>query len=92
MRAVSHLLAPSGRFLARYEYVEWPCGADGSRKDLRRCRVALEQAAIVDDMARWIPEDQAHRWVEVTACEDVIGVDRELARAEAALRTMFGLG
>jgi len=82
--------APS-EFLRRYEYVEWPRGADGSLKDLRRCRVPLDRNAIVDDMERWIPEDQLDRWIPVRDFNEVRGVDRDLARAMEALRERFGL-
>ena len=81
----------AARFLDRYEYVAWPRGEDGSLKDLRRCRVALEQNALVDDMIEWVPEDQAHRWVKVQNCDDVAGFDRGLAHAEQTLRGLFGL-
>jgi protein kinase-like protein len=81
----------AARFLDRYEYVVWPRGEDGSFKDLRRCRVALEQNALVDDMIEWVPEDQAHRWVKVQNCDDVAGFDRGLAHAEQTLRARFGL-
>lgn len=75
---------PEG-FLERYEYVDWPRGADGSRKDLRRCGVPLEQNLIVDDMAVWIAEDQAHRWVRIRDCSTLQGVDQELARVRAGI-------
>jgi len=78
-------------FGRRYEYVAWPRGADGSRKDLRRCRLPLTQIALVDDMALWVPEDQRHRWIRVASCGGRPGVDRALEEAEGAIRTMFGL-
>jgi hypothetical protein len=79
-------------WLERHEYVEWPRGADGSLKDLRRCRVPLSQIALVDDMEQWVPEDQAHRWVPVPNCAEVLGVDRGLVLAREQIRALFGGG
>ncbi len=78
-------------FLQQYEYVDWPRGADGSLKDLRRCRVPLNANALIDDMRAWVPEDQSHRWVEVRTCGEVLGVDRELERATERLRGLFAI-
>jgi serine/threonine protein kinase len=78
-------------FPERYEYVQWPRGADGSLKDLRRCRVPVSRNALVDDMAEWVPEDQDHRWVPVISCADVLGIDRGLELAERRIRDLFAL-
>ncbi|MFH1143349.1 MAG: serine/threonine-protein kinase [Candidatus Eisenbacteria bacterium] len=94
-RAVFEELARQGvapaQFLERYEYVEWPRGADGSLKDLRRCRVPLAQNRILDDMESWIPEDQRNRWIPVRDFAEVRGVDRDLDRAMTRLREGFGI-
>ena len=78
-------------FLRRYEYVEWPRGVDGSLKDLRRCRVPLEQNMILDDMESWVPEDQLDRWIPIRDFGEVQGVDRDLERAMAVLREEFAI-
>jgi hypothetical protein len=72
-----------------YEYVEWPRGVDGSLKDLRRCRIPLQQNAIVDDMESWIPEDQRDRWIPVRDCAEVRGIDRDLQQVVTLLEEKF---
>ncbi|MBP6875941.1 MAG: serine/threonine protein kinase [Candidatus Eisenbacteria bacterium] len=84
--------AVSKEFARRLEYVEWPRGADGSLKDLRRCRVPLEQNMIVDDMESWVPEDQLDRWIPVRDFGEVQGVDRDLERVMEAVGAEFEIG
>lgn len=78
-------------FAERYEYVEWPRGAGGSVKDLRRCGVPIEYNAIVDDMEVMIPDDQRHRWVPVPNYSDAGMPDSGFFIALADIRKKFGI-
>ncbi len=79
-------------FAKRYEYVEWPRGAGGSVKDLRRCGVPIEFNAIVDDMEVMIPDDQRHRWVPVPNYSGAGMPDSGFFIALADIRKKFGIG
>lgn len=83
-------LIPAG-FLHEYEYVTWGGGKEGSLKDLRRCRLPLEQNAIVDDSEAVIPEDQAHRWIRVPEYNEVRRFDRGLFMARSAVIRLFDI-
>jgi len=78
-------------FLDRYEYVPWDRDAEGTFKDLRRCRVPLDRNALVDDSPAVVPEDQAHRWVRVAEYHDTTVGDTGLIRARAEIAELFGL-
>lgn len=78
-------------FLDRYEYVAWDRDAEGTFKDLRRCRVPLDRNALVDDSPGVIPEDQAHRWVSVAEYHDTTVGDTGLVRARAEIAALFDL-
>ncbi|MBN2160336.1 MAG: protein kinase [Spirochaetes bacterium] len=78
-------------FFSRYEYVEWPRGAEGSVKDLRRCGFPMEYNAIVDDMESMIPEDQRHRWVPVPDYSDPGVPDSGFFLAMAHIRRIFNI-
>lgn len=78
-------------FMSRYEYVEWPRGADGTVKDLRRCGFPIEYNAIVDDMELMIPEDQRHRWIPVAGYSDPGAPDNGFFIARAEIRRVFGI-
>ena len=94
-RKVFELLASRqdipGSFLERYEYVHWDPVKKGPFKDLRRCRVPLEQNCIVDDSPRVIPEDQTHRWVQVREFNEVRTPDRDLFLAMEKIRARFNM-
>jgi hypothetical protein len=78
-------------FNAKYEYVEWSRGSDGSLKDLRLCKVPLEYNAIVDDSELVIPEDQRHRWIPVTEYNEENRFDRGLSVARNTIEKKFAL-
>ncbi len=78
-------------FMERYEYVDWPRGAAGTVKDLRRCGVAIEYNAIVDDMGVMIPDDQRHRWVPVPDYSVAGAPDSGFFIALADIRRKFSL-
>ncbi len=79
-------------FVDVYEYVQWVRGADGSIKDLRRCRVPLEHNAIVDDMRVMIPEDQKHRWIQVPDYNYAASFDGGLLIARGEILKKYRLG
>ena len=83
--------AVPGEFRGRYEYVEWPRGADGTIKDLRRCGFPIEYNAIVDDMEMWIPDDQRHRWIPVPGYGEKGVPDSGFYRAIEEIRSKFGI-
>lgn len=76
-------------FVARAEYIPWPRGADGSGKDLRRCRLPVAHNALVDDTRSVIPEDQRHRWVAVPDFGAAGAFDRGLYLAQEHLQRLF---
>lgn len=80
-----------GAFIDTYEYVQWSQGADGSLKDLRRCRVPLELNAIVDDSEFLIPEDQRHRWIDIPEYNEARPYDRGLLLARGSLSRLFDI-
>ncbi len=81
---------PDG-FRGRYEFVSWNKQTEGHFKDLRRCRVPLEQNAIVDDNPEVIPEDQQHRWIRITGYHEVRKYDRGLVLAADTIMREFGI-
>ncbi|HPN12552.1 MAG TPA: serine/threonine-protein kinase [Spirochaetota bacterium] len=83
--------AVPAEFCERYEYVEWPRGAGGTVKDLRRCGFPIEHNAIVDDMEVMIPDDQRHRWVPVPNYSDRGMPDSGFHIALEDLRGKFGI-
>ncbi|MBN1498361.1 MAG: protein kinase [Spirochaetes bacterium] len=83
--------AVPGAFMERCEYVDWPRGADGTVKDLRRCGVPIEYNAIVDDMGVMIPDDQRHRWVPVPDYSVAGAPDSGFFIALADIRRKFAL-
>ncbi len=76
-------------FPGECEYVPWDGGKSGSLKDLRRCRLPLEQNAIVDDSEAVIPEDQTHRWIAIPEYNEVRPFDRGLSLARSAIVRLF---
>jgi hypothetical protein len=78
-----------GAFTSRQELVDWPRGAGGSLKDLRRLRLPLPSVALLDDMAAWVPDDQRHRWVPILPYDVPRPGDRELDRAREQLLALL---
>ncbi|MFH1464509.1 MAG: NIF family HAD-type phosphatase [Pseudomonadota bacterium] len=82
-------LAPA-ELPARMEVVDWPRGQDGASKDLRRCRVPIEQNVIVDDTEAVVPADQRHRWIQVPPYDDPDRPDPGLDDLPVRLQRLFG--
>ena len=71
------------------ELVEWPHGAKGTLKDLRRLGLPLEWVVLLDDMPAWVPEDQRHRFVPITPFDSLRHGDDALERIRPELLARF---
>jgi len=78
-------------FVDAAEIVEWPCGADGSLKDLRLLRLPLRWVVLLDDMRQWVVNQQLDRWVRIAAYDEPRPGDAELEFVRPEILKHFDL-